>query len=124
MTASPVLTVSCRATWELALRLMRQTAAAPVRVTDAVDKLVGLVTSGTIAGMMTLAMLQKDRAGGGSLAWRSRPSGMRLSHRYPRDQHASANKPASLMAVFVVDPKENPLSVLERKQKFFKVQHI
>jgi hypothetical protein len=39
--------------------------------------LVGLVTRDTIAEMMTLAMLQKDRAGCALLAYRSRPSGMR-----------------------------------------------
>ena len=62
---------------EHALRLMQQNSAATVAVTDATGKLVGLVTSGTIGEMMTLAMLQKDRAGGAPLAWRSRPSGMR-----------------------------------------------
>jgi Zn-dependent protease len=77
MTASPVLTVGCRATLEQALRLMQENSAATVGVTDAAGKLVGLVTSDTIAEMMTLAMLQKDRAGGAPLAWRSRPSGMR-----------------------------------------------
>jgi stage IV sporulation protein FB len=77
MTASPVLTVSCRATLEQALRLMQQNSAATVGVTDAAGKLVGLVTSDTIAEMMTLAMLQKDRADGAPLAWWSRPSGMR-----------------------------------------------
>jgi stage IV sporulation protein FB len=76
MIASPVLTVGCRATLEQALRLMQENSAATVGVTDAEGKLVGLVTSDTIAEMMTLAMLQKDRAGGASLAWRSRPSGM------------------------------------------------
>jgi stage IV sporulation protein FB len=74
MTASPVLTVSCRATLEQALRLMQQNSAATVGVTDAAGKLVGLVTSETITEMMTLAMLQKDRAGGGPLAWRNSPS--------------------------------------------------
>jgi stage IV sporulation protein FB len=77
MTASPVLTVGCRATLEQALRLMQQNSAATVGVTDAAGKLVGLVTSETIADMMTLAMLQKDHPGGAPLAWRSRPSGMR-----------------------------------------------
>jgi stage IV sporulation protein FB len=77
MTASPVLTVGCRATLEQALRLMQQNSAATVGVTDAAGKLVGLVTSETIADMMTLAMLQKDRPGGAPLSWRSRPSGMR-----------------------------------------------
>lgn len=62
---------------EQALRLMQQNSAATVAVTDAAGKLVGLATSDTIAEMMTLAMLQKDRAGGASLAWRSRPGGMR-----------------------------------------------
>ena len=56
---------------------MQQNSAATVAVTDAAGKLVGLATSDTIAEMMTLAMLQKDRAGGASLAWRSRPGGMR-----------------------------------------------
>ncbi|MDL2403927.1 CBS domain-containing protein, partial [Rhizobium mayense] len=64
VTASPVLTVSCRATLEQALRLMQENSAATLGVTDAAGKLVGLVTSDTIAEMMTLAMLQKDRAGG------------------------------------------------------------
>jgi CBS domain-containing protein len=77
MTASPVLTVGCRAPLEQALRLMQQNSAATVAVTDAAGKLVGLVTSDMIAEMMTLAMLQKERAGGAPLAWRSRPSGMR-----------------------------------------------
>jgi stage IV sporulation protein FB len=75
MTA-PARTVSCRATLEQALRLMQQNSAATVGVTDAAGKLVGLVTSETIAEMMTLAMLQKDRPGGAPLAWRSRPSGI------------------------------------------------
>jgi Zn-dependent protease/CBS domain-containing protein len=77
MTASPVLTVGCRATLEQALRLMQQNSAATVGVTDAAGKLVGLVTSETIADMMTLAMLQKDRPGSAPLSWRSRPSGIR-----------------------------------------------
>jgi Zn-dependent protease/CBS domain-containing protein len=77
MTTSPVLTVGCRATLEQALRLMQQNSAATVGVTDATGKLVGLVTSETIANMLTLAMLQKDRPGGAPLSWRSRPSGMR-----------------------------------------------
>jgi Zn-dependent protease len=93
MTASPVLTVSCRATSEQAPRLMQQTPAAIVGVTDAANKLVGLVTSDTIAEMMTLAMLQKDRAGGAPLAWRSRPSGMRSSHGYPGDQRFEEESP-------------------------------
>ena len=76
-TASPVLTVSHRATLEQALTLMQQNSAATVGVTDAAGKLVGLVTSDTIADMMTLAMLQKDRVGGVLLPWRSHPSGMR-----------------------------------------------
>jgi CBS-domain-containing membrane protein len=63
MTASPVRTVGCRATLEQALRLMQQNSAATVAVTDAAGKLVGFVTSDTIGEMMTLAMLQKDRAG-------------------------------------------------------------
>ena len=77
MTTSPVLTVGYRTTLEQALRLMQQNSAATVAVTDAAGKLVGLATSDTIAEMMTLAMLQKDRAGGASLAWRSLPGGMR-----------------------------------------------
>jgi Zn-dependent protease/CBS domain-containing protein len=76
-TSLPVLTVSCRAPLEQALRLMRQHSAATVGVTDAAGKLVGLVTSDTVAEMMMLAVLQKDCIGGGSLASRSRPSGMR-----------------------------------------------
>jgi hypothetical protein len=56
---------------------MQQNSAATAAVTDATGKLVGLVTSDTIGEMTTLAMLQKDPAGGASLAWRSRPSGMR-----------------------------------------------
>ena len=47
---------------------MQQTSAATVAVTDAAGKLLGLVTCDTIAEMMTLAMLQKDRAGGAPLA--------------------------------------------------------
>jgi CBS domain-containing protein len=77
VTASPVLTVSCRATLEQALRLMQQNSAATIGVTDAAGKLVGLVTGETIAEMMTLAMLQKDRPGRAPLAWRRRPSGVR-----------------------------------------------
>jgi CBS domain containing-hemolysin-like protein len=77
MAASPVLTVGCRATLEQALKLMRQNSAATARVTDAAGKLIGLVTSDTIAEMMTLAMLQKDRAGRAPLTWRSRPIDMR-----------------------------------------------
>lgn len=77
VTASPVLTVSCRATLEQALRLMQENSAATVGVTDAAGKLVGLVTSDTIADMMTLAMLHKDRADGAPFAWRSRLSGSR-----------------------------------------------
>jgi quercetin dioxygenase-like cupin family protein len=30
-------------------------------------------------------------------------------------ENASANEPASLLAVFIVDPKENPLTIPERK---------
>ena len=45
---------------------MQQNSAATVAVTDAAGN--GLVTSDTIAEMMTLAMLQKDRAGGAPLA--------------------------------------------------------
>jgi CBS-domain-containing membrane protein len=77
VTASPVPTVSCRATLEQALRLMQQSCAATVGVTDAAGKLVGLVTSGTIADMMMLAMLQKDRRGRAPLAWQRRSSGAR-----------------------------------------------
>jgi stage IV sporulation protein FB len=77
MTVSPVLTVSCRATLEQALRLMQQNSAATVGVTDAAGKLVGLVTSETIAEMMTLAMLRKDRPEGAPLASRSRPGTVR-----------------------------------------------
>jgi Zn-dependent protease/CBS domain-containing protein len=61
VTASPVLTVSCRATLEQALKLMHENSAATVGVTDAAGKLIGLVTGETIAEMMTLAMLRKDR---------------------------------------------------------------
>jgi hypothetical protein len=43
---------------------MQQNSAATVAVKDAAGKLVGLVTSDTIAEMMTMAMLQKDHAGG------------------------------------------------------------
>ena len=74
MSASPVPTVGCRTTSE---PLMQQNSAATVAVTDAAGKLLGLVTCDTIAEMMTLAMLQKDRAGDAPLAYRSRPSGMR-----------------------------------------------
>jgi Zn-dependent protease len=77
MTVSPVLTVSCRATLEQALRLMQQNSAATAGVTDAAGKLVGLVTSETIAEMMTLAMLRKDRPEGAPLASRSRPGTVR-----------------------------------------------
>ena len=77
MTTSPVLTAGYRTTLEQALRLMQQNSAATAAVTDAAGKLVGLATSDTIAEMMTLAMLQKDRAGGAPLAWRSLPGGMR-----------------------------------------------
>jgi Zn-dependent protease len=77
MTASPVLTVGCRATLEQALRLMQQNSAATVGVTDAAGKLVGLVTSETIAEMMMLAMLPKNRLEGALLASRSRPGGTR-----------------------------------------------
>ena len=76
MTASSILTVGRRATLEQALRLMQQNSAATVAVTGRGRQLVGLVTSDTIAEMMTLAMLQKDRAGGAPLAWRSRPGGV------------------------------------------------
>jgi stage IV sporulation protein FB len=51
VTASPVLTVSCRATLEQALRLMHQNSAAAIGVTDAAGKLIGLVTSETIGGV-------------------------------------------------------------------------
>ena len=67
MTASPVLTVGCRATLEQALRLMREFCRNRRRYGRG-GQLVGLVTSDTIAEMMTLAMLQKDRAGGAPLA--------------------------------------------------------
>ena len=77
MTASAVLTVGCRASLGQALRLMQQNSAAAVGITDPAGKLVGFVTSETIAEMMTLAMLRKDRPGGAPLAWRSRPSAMR-----------------------------------------------
>lgn len=63
-TALPVLTVSCRATLEQALKLMHENSAATVGVIDAAGKLVGLVTGDTIAEMMTLAMLRKDRPDG------------------------------------------------------------
>ena len=76
MTTSPVLTVGYRTTLEQALRLMQQNSAATAAVTDAAGKLVGLATSDTIAEMMTLAMLQKDGAGGAPLAWRSLPGGI------------------------------------------------
>ena len=62
MTASPVLTVGCRATLEQALRLAQQNSAATVAVTGPAGKLVGLVTSDTIAEMMMLAVRQKDLA--------------------------------------------------------------
>ncbi|MBZ9894591.1 MULTISPECIES: site-2 protease family protein [unclassified Mesorhizobium] len=61
LSASPVLTVSSRATLEQALKLMHENSAATVGVVDGAGKLVGLVTSETIAEMMTLAMLRKDR---------------------------------------------------------------
>jgi stage IV sporulation protein FB len=67
-TSLPVLTVSCRATLEQALRLMQQHSATAVGVIDAAGKLVGLVTSDTVAELLTLAVLQKDRIGGVSLA--------------------------------------------------------
>jgi energy-converting hydrogenase Eha subunit A len=56
---------------------MQQNSAATVGVTDAAGKLVGLVTSDTIAEMMTLAMLQEDRPGRAPFAWRRRPSSVR-----------------------------------------------
>jgi stage IV sporulation protein FB len=65
---SPVLTVSCRATLEQALKLMHENSAATVGVTNAAGMLVGLVTSESIAEMMTLAMLRKDRPQGPPLA--------------------------------------------------------
>ncbi|MDQ8727624.1 site-2 protease family protein [Bradyrhizobium sp. LHD-71] len=77
MTESPVLTVSCRATLEQALKLMQQNSAATVGVTEAAGKLVGLVTSDTIAEMMTLAMARKDRTDDAALAWRGHGSSMR-----------------------------------------------
>jgi hypothetical protein len=56
---------------------MQQNSTAAVGITDPAGKLVGFVTSETIAEMMTLAMLRKDRPGGAPLALRSRPSAMR-----------------------------------------------
>jgi stage IV sporulation protein FB len=67
VTVSPIPIVSFRATLEQALRLMQQPSAATVGVTDEAGKLVGLVTSDTVAEMMTRAVLQKDRIGGASL---------------------------------------------------------
>jgi len=56
---------------------MHRNSAATVGVTDAAGKLIGLVTSETIAEMMTLAILRKDRPEGAPLASRSRPGAVR-----------------------------------------------
>jgi CBS-domain-containing membrane protein len=56
MTA-PAPTVDCRATLEQAFRLMQENSATTVGVTDNSGRLVGLVTSETLAEMMTLMAL-------------------------------------------------------------------
>ena len=66
MTA-PAPTVDCRATLEQAFRLMRENSATTVAVTDATGKLVGLVTSETLAEMMALMALP-SRVGNGGLS--------------------------------------------------------
>jgi stage IV sporulation protein FB len=68
ITVSQIPIVSCGATLEQALRLMQQPSAPTVGVTDEAGKLVGLVTSDTVAEMMMLAVLRKDRLGGTSPA--------------------------------------------------------
>jgi hypothetical protein len=76
VTASPVLSVGCCAALDQALRMMQQSSAGIVGLTDAASKLVDLITSDTIAEVMTLAVLQKDCARGTPLAWRSHSRGM------------------------------------------------
>jgi Zn-dependent protease/predicted transcriptional regulator len=59
--AEPVPTVDCRATLEQAFMLMQHNTSAAIGVTDAVGKLVGLVTSETLADMMLLMTLPGRR---------------------------------------------------------------
>jgi CBS-domain-containing membrane protein len=59
--AEPVPTVGCRATLEQAFMLMQHNSGAAVAVTDAAGKLVGLVTSETLADMMLLMTLPGTR---------------------------------------------------------------
>ena len=65
-------TISHRSTLEQAFKLLQQKSAPAVGVTDASGKLVGLVTSETIAEMM---MLQEALPGGVRLRPWSRPAG-------------------------------------------------
>jgi Zn-dependent protease/CBS domain-containing protein len=71
MTAE-VPTISHRATLEQAFKLLQQKSASAVGVTDAAGKLVGLITSETIAEMM---MLQEALPGGMRIGPWSRPAG-------------------------------------------------
>jgi stage IV sporulation protein FB len=57
----PALMVDCRATLEQAFRLMQENSATTVGVTDATGKLVGLVTSETLAEMLAIMTLPSSR---------------------------------------------------------------
>jgi stage IV sporulation protein FB len=67
-----VPTISHRVTLEQAFKLLQQKSAPAVGVTDATGRLVGLVTSETIAEMM---MLQEALPRGARLGPWSRPAG-------------------------------------------------
>ncbi|WP_157016797.1 site-2 protease family protein [Mesorhizobium xinjiangense] len=67
MTA-PAPTVDCRATLEQAFRLMQENSATTVGVTDISGKLVGLVTSETLAEMMALMVLPNRVGNGGTFS--------------------------------------------------------
>jgi stage IV sporulation protein FB len=70
--AAELPTISHRVTLEQAFKLLQQKSAPAVGVTDAAGKLVGLVTSETIAEMM---MLQEALPKGVRIGPWSRPAG-------------------------------------------------
>lgn len=69
---APALVVNCRATLEQAFRLMQENSATTVGVTDGTGKLVGLVTSETLAEMLAVMAVPSNR--GKALARQTRPS--------------------------------------------------
>ena len=84
-------TISHRATLEQAFKLLQQKSAPAVGVTDAAGKLVGLVTSETIAEMMMLQEALPERR-----AYRPlEPSGRSLTIRFQRAAPAAGCIPAA-----------------------------